>query len=113
MALILALARQLHLARDHQARRTWPGMIAEPALREDEIGGKTLLIVGLGRIGSLIARRARAFGMRIVGIKRDPTGAAEAADALFAPDRLLEQLAQADVVVLTCPLTPQTEQLID
>ena len=61
MALILALARQLHLARDNQARRHWRGMISDLSQREDELAGKTLLIVGLGRIGSRLAGMARAF----------------------------------------------------
>src|SRR5262245_6378449 len=45
MALILALQRQLHLARDNQVKRHWRGMVSELAQREDELGGKTLLIV--------------------------------------------------------------------
>lgn len=113
MALILALVRQLHLARDNQARRLWPGMAADPALREDELGGRTLLVVGLGRIGSRLASLARAFGMGVIATKRDPASGAGAADAVFAPDRLLDRLPQADVVALTCPLTAETEKLID
>ena len=72
MALILALARQLHLARDNQARRHWRGMISDLSRREDELAGKTLLIVGLGRIGSRLAGMARAFGMRTLATKREP-----------------------------------------
>jgi len=113
MALILALARQLHLARDNQRARHWRGMISDLTQREDELGGKTLLIVGLGRIGAHLARLARAFGMRVIATKRDVPAGEGLADAVFPPDRLTEQLAEADVVVLTCPLTAQTEGLID
>ena len=113
MALILALARQLHLGRDNQAKRHWRGMISDLARREDELGGKTLLIVGLGRIGSTLARLARAFGMRVIATKRDVASGAGAADAVFAQDHLRERLGEADVVALTCPLTPETEGLID
>ncbi len=112
MALILALQRQLHLARDNQARRHWRGMISDLSQREDELNGKTLLIVGLGRIGSRLASLARAFGMRTIATKRDASTGAGAADAVFPPDRLLELLPNADVVALTCPLTPETERLI-
>ena len=56
MALILALSRRLPEARDNQARRVWRGMIGDPARREDELRGKTLLIMGLGQIGGLGAR---------------------------------------------------------
>ena len=113
MALILALARQLHFGRDNQMNRHWRGMISDLAQREDELGGKTLLIVGLGRIGSRLATLARAFGMRVVATKRDVSAGAGAADAVFPQDRLLASLPDADVVALTCPLTPETERLID
>jgi D-2-hydroxyacid dehydrogenase (NADP+) len=112
MALILALKRQLHVARDNQMRRHWRGMISDLDAREDELGGATLLIVGLGDIGVRLAALARAFGMRVIALKRDVSAGAGAADAVFPPDRLLEHLPQADVVALTCPLTPETERLI-
>jgi phosphoglycerate dehydrogenase-like enzyme len=112
MALILALTRQLHLARDNQAKRHWRGMISDLSQREDELTGKTLLIVGLGRIGSRLATMARAFGMRTIATKRDASSGAGAADAAFPQERLLELLPQADAVALTCPLTPETERLI-
>jgi phosphoglycerate dehydrogenase-like enzyme len=112
MALILALKRQLHVARDNQMRRHWRGMISDLDAREDELDGATLLIVGLGDIGSRLAGLARAFGMRVIALKRDVSAGAGAADAVFPPDHLLEHLPQADVVALTCPLTPETERLI-
>ena len=51
--------------------------------------------------------------MRVIGIKRDPSRGAGAADKLVGPDGLLGVLPEADFVALTCPLTPQTENLID
>jgi phosphoglycerate dehydrogenase-like enzyme len=113
MALMLALARQLPQARDNQARRRWRGMISDPALREDELSGKTLLIVGLGRIGSRLAAFASGFGMRVIATKRNPAVAAGAADEVATQDRLLDLLPRADFVALTCPLTPQTELLFE
>jgi D-2-hydroxyacid dehydrogenase (NADP+) len=111
IALMLALARQLPQSRDNQARRRWRGMISDPAQREDELSGKTLLIVGLGRIGSRLAALARGFGIRVVATKRNAAVAAEAADLVLAQDRLLELVPHADFVALTCPLTPNTELL--
>jgi phosphoglycerate dehydrogenase-like enzyme len=113
MALILALKRQLHTGRDNQAAKVWRGMISEIAAREDQLNGKTLLIVGIGRIGSGLARLARAFEMRVIATRRDPSAGAPDAHAVYANDRLAELLPEADVVALTCPLTPQTENLID
>lgn len=113
MSLILAMTRQLHLARDNQVKHHWRGMISDLSKREDELGGKTLLIVGLGRIGSHLAGLARAFGMRVIATKRDVASGAGAADAVFPDAALIEHLPEADFVALTCPLTPQTEGLIN
>ncbi len=113
MALILALARQLHTGRDHQSAKHWRGMIGDPAAREDELGGKTLLIVGLGSIGVRLARLAKAFDLAVIATKRDPATGGAAADRVHAHGELHALLPQADIVALTCPLTPETEGLID
>ena len=113
MALLLALARHVHTGRDRQRAHEWRGMISDLGRREEELAGKTMLVYGLGAIGSRLARLARAFDMRVVGIKRDPANHDGSADEVRSPDRLHESLAEADVVALTCPLTPQTENLID
>jgi phosphoglycerate dehydrogenase-like enzyme len=113
MALILALARRLPEARDNQAKRVWRGMIGDPTQREDELAGKTLLIVGLGQIGGRLAQLAKAFDMRVIGIRRNPRAGAGHADAVHAMSDLNALLPQADFVALTCPLTAETEKLID
>lgn len=113
MALMLALARRLPEARDNQNARHWRGMISEVASREDQLTGKTLLIVGLGRIGARLARLANALEMRVIAIRRDPSAGADGADAVFGHAQLHELLGQADIVALTCPLTPETTGLID
>lgn len=112
MALILALTRQLHLARDNQQARRWRGMIGDRALREQELAGKTLAIVGLGRIGMRLATLARAFDMRVIGVRRTARPEPGIADEVVAEADLARALALADIVALTCPLTPETESLI-
>lgn len=113
MALILALARRLPEARDNQAKRVWRGMIGDLSRREDELGGKTLLIVGLGRIGGHLARLAKAFDMRVIGTRRDPAAGSNGADEVHDTAALKSLLPRADFVALTCPLTPETEGLVD
>ena len=113
MALVLALARRLPEARDNQAKRHWRGMIGDLDRREDELADKTLIIVGLGQIGGRLAKLAKAFDMRVIGIRRDPRAGGGDADAVHAVSELNALLPQADVVALTCPLTAQTEKLID
>ena len=113
IALILAMARQIPQGRDNQTAGKWRGMISEIAKREDELGGKTLVIVGMGRIGSRLATIAKAFDMRVIGTKRDPSRGKGAADEVVAQDKMLSVLPQADFVALTCPLTTETTNLID
>ncbi|MGA8193389.1 MAG: D-2-hydroxyacid dehydrogenase, partial [Acetobacteraceae bacterium] len=113
MSLILALARRLPEARDNQARRVWRGMIGDLTQREDEMTGKTVLIIGLGRIGGRLAQLAKAFDMTVIGFRRDPAAGAGAADSVHGLAELPAFLPRADFVVLTCPLVPETRGVID
>ncbi|MGL4290894.1 MAG: D-2-hydroxyacid dehydrogenase [Phreatobacter sp.] len=113
MGLMLALTRKIHTSRDNQAKRFWRPMIGNPAEREDELAGKSLLIVGLGGIGLRLARFARAFDMTVTGVKRDTSVKLDGVDRLVSPGQLAEAIAEADIVALTCPLTPETTHLID
>jgi phosphoglycerate dehydrogenase-like enzyme len=112
MALILALARRLPEARDNQTKQFWRGMIGDLSGREDELGGKTLVIVGLGRIGNRLAELAKAFDMRVLATRRDPALGGDAHE-VHGLSALKSLLPQADFVALTCPLTPETERLIN
>ncbi|MXN20238.1 D-2-hydroxyacid dehydrogenase [Pseudooceanicola sp. GBMRC 2024] len=112
LGLLLSLTRQLALARDNQTRGYWRPEIPDAAIREDELPGKTMVIVGTGGIGDRIARLARAFDMRVIGVRRDPTKGAGHADAVHGLADLPQLLPEADVVVLSCPLTEETAGLI-
>ena len=113
MALILALSRRLPEARDNQAQRLWRGMISDLSQREDELGAKTLLVVGLGDIGGRLARLAKAFDMRVIGLRRNLTAGHGSADMVHAMSEMKSLLPETDFLALTCPLTPETEKLID
>lgn len=112
MGLILSFTRMLHIARDNQAKRHWRGMIADPAVREDELPGKTMLIFGLGTIGQRLATLAKAFGMRVIGFKRNLDVDVAHVDELHAPEAFTRLLPEADFVTITCPLTVETENII-
>jgi phosphoglycerate dehydrogenase-like enzyme len=113
ISLILAIARRLPEARDNQHKHFWRPMQGDFAKREDELGGKTLLVIGIGRIGGRLARLAKAFDMKVIGTRRNPAAGAEGADEIHGMDKLHELLPQADYVALTCALTPETTGLIN
>lgn len=112
MALMLSLSRQLHLLRDAQHRKHWRPMQGDRRIREDEVEGKTVLIVGMGRIGRRLAELAKAFGMRVIGTRRDQAAGGGAADEIHSDKALAQLVPRADYVVLTTALTAETTGLI-
>jgi phosphoglycerate dehydrogenase-like enzyme len=72
--------------------------------------GRTLLVVGLGQIGSGIARRAKAFDMKVIGVRRNPEKGGDHVDSIHGPSDLLSILPFADYVVLALPLTTESDQ---
>ena len=112
ISLILAMARRLPEARDNQHKKVWRGMLGDLTQREDELGGKTLLVVGMGRIGAHLAKLARAFDMKVIGIRRDPKQGGNGTDSIHGMADLVRLVPQADYVALTCALTPETTGLM-
>jgi phosphoglycerate dehydrogenase-like enzyme len=110
----------IHGFQDHwrdQARHVWRNWSGSRA-QGGELKGQTLAIVGLGRIGTALARRAKAFEMTVTAVKRDPAQlpeglTADAVDRLVGPSELDELLPAADHVVLCAPLTSETRHLFD
>ena len=110
-ALILAVRRRVVEGDRYVRAGKWGSGWAEPFLLGDEVSRATLGIVGLGRIGQAVARRARGFDMRILYAQRHES---EAAADLGAERRELDELlAEADIVTLHVPLTGETRELID
>jgi phosphoglycerate dehydrogenase-like enzyme len=72
-----------------------------------------MLIVGIGGIGSEIAQRAHAFGMRIIATRRSDTPAPDYVERVGKPNELAAMLPEADVVAICVPLTSETENLFD
>lgn len=106
-AMILAFNRNLHLAVRQQSNKRW-----DTSGTFTELAGKTMVIVGVGQIGSHTARIAQAFGMRTIGVrnsgKPDPH-----VDVMYTVGQLDEALSQGDYVVNILPLTTQTKGIFN
>ncbi|MEK6236597.1 MAG: D-glycerate dehydrogenase, partial [Planctomycetales bacterium] len=110
-ALLLAAARRL-VEGDRYARSPEFTVYDPGFMLGSEVHGTTLGIIGLGRIGRQVARRARGFDMRVLYHNRRPRPEAE--EELGAEYAALDDLlGQSDYVLLSCPLTPETTGLID
>lgn len=113
LGMMLAFARRLHHARDLQRERRW----GQTWLRDGAPGfatleGATLGIVGFGSIGAALARRARGFGMRVIGLRRTPRTPPDPADAQWPLERLDELIGESDWLALAAPLTDATRGMI-
>lgn len=105
---VLAFTRRLRQAWLAQQQAIWHRAAAD---QFTELAGKTMLVAGTGALGSRIAKLARAFDLRVLGIRRDPALAAPSFDAIGGPGDLLAMLPEADVVVSALPHTVETRHM--
>jgi phosphoglycerate dehydrogenase-like enzyme len=106
MAMMLVLSRQFKFFLDEQQHARWADTPAMPQLTD--LNGKTLLVVGLGGIGTEVAQRAHAFGMRVIAIRASGRNGPDYVSYVGLPAELLQLAAGADYVVNCTPLTAQT-----
>src|SRR4029077_12789944 len=106
LACILALTKKLPECWAAQKERKWQKLATE------QIAGKTLGIVGLGTVGTELAQKANALGLRVIATKRTVTTKPEFVDKLGGPEYLSMLLAQSDFVVLSLASIPSTENII-
>jgi phosphoglycerate dehydrogenase-like enzyme len=102
---VLALNFRLPAHAENQRRGHWDQAFNSP------VGGKTVVLIGLGAIGGSAARQLRRLGLRVLGVRRSER-AHPHAHRVFGPEALPELLPRADFVVVTAPLTPETRHLI-
>jgi len=113
IAMILALARGLDLGVAQQPAREWRPDAILGSGRLRVLKGKTLLVAGLGGIGTEVARRAHALGMRVVATRASDRTGPDFVSYVGLPDELAKLAAEADVVVNALPLTPATRGTFD
>ena len=110
ISLLLALAHGLDVFFADNARRVW-SRATTPNVQYLE--GKTMLVSGLGGIGTEVARRAHGLGMKVVATRVGGTGKPDFVDYVGQPDELLTLARTADVIVSCVPLTRETTGLYD
>jgi phosphoglycerate dehydrogenase-like enzyme len=107
MGMMICFSRGLHYNFRNKLEAKW-----ENQYPYDELYGKTLCILGAGSIGKELARKAKAFDMKVIGIKNNPAEKPEYFDDVAGMDQLHEILRVSDYVVSLLPLTPSTHRLI-
>jgi phosphoglycerate dehydrogenase-like enzyme len=112
IGMMYMLTRKLHVFHDRQREQQWDrGAVQRNEMWE--VQGRTLLIVGLGGVGTEIARRASALGMRVLATRNSSREGPDFVAYVGLSDELSELAAQADVVVNATPLTAATTGLFD
>ena len=79
----------------------------------NDLRGQTLLLIGVGFVGKNVAHYARAFGLKVIGVRRSPMQAGDPVDEMHPPSQLKALLPRADWVMVCCPLTRETRNLVD
>ncbi|WP_017472526.1 D-2-hydroxyacid dehydrogenase [Amphibacillus jilinensis] len=108
MAMILAFSKRLPELRINQQRQLWQ---KEPV---GDLLNAHVCIVGYGQIGYEIAKRCKAFGMKVSGCRRRPTDQSDSfTDLIVGMDRVDEVIQEADYIVLALPATPETDDFLN
>jgi phosphoglycerate dehydrogenase-like enzyme len=115
ISLMFAFSRKLYAYRDEHQTGNWAGDIREGrrtfAAGLWEVSGKTMLVVGLGGIGSEVGRLAHALGMRVIATRNSRRDGPDFVEYVGLSHEMNELAGQADVVVSTLPLTAGTANL--
>ncbi len=111
-AMLLSLTRNLGEHAKNQSDGKW-GDQAEPANKPMALQGKTMLVIGIGGIGTEVAKRANGFGMRVIATRRTDAPAPAFVEKVGKPEDLKVMLGEADVVAICVPLTKETTKLFN
>lgn len=108
LAMIFSYNRNLQDYAYHKEKSLWKGIGTTR-----DFFGSTIGVIGLGDIGSEVAKRAKALGARVLAVKRTPSAPPEYVDSLYSTEELDEVLLQADYIVLALPNTAKTKAIIN
>jgi D-2-hydroxyacid dehydrogenase (NADP+) len=107
--MMLMFTRRLSAYRRLQERREWN---TSPYRETQLLAGSTIGILGLGKIGSAMAKAAKIFGMKVIGLRRNSSTPVDHVDVLLGREGLPRLLRESDHIVVMIPLTAQTRNLI-
>lgn len=113
IALMMALVRGLDLYYQNQLQGKWVRDVGTPAGTFTELAGRTMLVVGLGGIGTEVAKRAHGLGMRVIATRGSRREGPDYVEYVGLAHEALELATQADVVVNAAPLTQQTRGMFN
>lgn len=108
LAMLLTLSRGLHTFIEHRKQELWRGR----PYGGIELDGRRAVVIGVGGIGTQIAIRAHAFGMRVTGVDPEDIPYMPFIESVVKPDQLNEVLPQADVVFVAAPHTPLSHKMM-
>ncbi|TYL92357.1 phosphoglycerate dehydrogenase [Bradyrhizobium rifense] len=112
MMFVLALAKKTLLKHNALQERQKPFPVYADENRSAMLHGRTIGIIGLGQIGSRVAKHAKGFDMQVIGVRRNKGKPVDCVDAVYGIDELHSALAKCDYVVVATPNTTETSQLI-
>ncbi len=107
LAIMLSFCRNMNVHFKDQMNRKWRHL---PEYRE--LSGSTMGVIGFGKIGEKIAETAKALGIKVLGLRRNPDRSSSFVDRMFGPDQLQEMLPACDWVVISAAATKETDGMI-
>lgn len=113
IALMMALVRGLDLYQPNQSKKTWRKDVGMTRGDFMELDGRTVLVVGLGGIGTQVARKAHGLGMRVIATRGSRRKGPDYVEYVGLADEVVRLAAEADVVINTTPLTPETRGMFN
>ncbi len=108
LGMLLEIKKKLYLYRDNQNRHIWQ---SEGSVTSVE--GAVALVVGMGDIGGDFARKVKALGAYVIGVKRTPSQKPDYCDELYTTDELAQLVPRADIIALSLPGTAETAGIFD
>lgn len=108
LSLLLSMYKKLNHYRDNQLRHIW-----KDEGEEKMLSGSTALVLGMGNIGSEFAKKLKALGVYVIGVRRSGNKNTQYADEIYSFEELDKHISRADIISMSLPSSPQTVKLMN